>query len=228
MLFRLPTFRDFASSSTGIGGGGGICGMSLGSIGSCFCFVLPLLLGLRSTFVSRLPIFESTGEGSGALSTTTKPLLMPNPDPESNGSGLEYGDSLGNESTRGVSGGGACGVLVALMLFGVTVFEVFERANSCDFFCLRMSERLEPPFDVIARLSADLLSSAFCFSNFSISANIVRPLVAIFSSSIGVNRMIPRSGETDSTSDMKDCINAAFRLFVAGCIRDGRADTVRM
>lgn len=69
----------------------------------------------------------------------------------------------------------------------------------------------------------------FCaFSSRSISPNMVCPFIARFSSGIGANFMIPRSGGTLRMSAMKDCISAALRLFVVGCICDGNVVIVRM
>jgi hypothetical protein len=66
------------------------------------------------------------------------------------------------------------------------------------------------------------------FSSRSISPKMVLPLMARFSSGIGVNLTIPRSGGTLRMSAMKACMSAALRLFVTGCICDGNVVIVRI
>lgn len=76
-------------------------------------------------------------------------------------------------------------------------------------------------------LSAALSSLEFLL-RFSISPSIVTPFVARYSSATPTKRRMPRSGGTPNDSPMKFWISAAFRLFVVGCIWEGRAVIVSM
>lgn len=87
--------------------------------------------------------------------------------------------------------------------------------------------RLRPRRSVFDRL-VSVVSSLDSLLKLSISPCTVLPLVARYSSDIPTKRMIPRSGVTPSSSDMKVCIITAFRLLVTGCIWEGRAVMVMM
>lgn len=78
------------------------------------------------------------------------------------------------------------------------------------------------------RLRVPPFSSTWRLSSFSISPSTVLPLIARFSSAIGVYLIIPRSAVTPIASAMNDCTRAVLRLLVAACTCDGRAEMVRM
>lgn len=101
-----------------------------------------------------------------------------------------------------------------------------RRGVSFGFSCvLRLARPLIAP--CLDWLSTALSSLEFLL-RFSISPSIVTPLVARYSSATPMKRTMPRSGGTPRDSPMKFWMSAAFRLFVVGCICEGRAVIVRI
>lgn len=103
---------------------------------------------------------------------------------------------------------------------------IFESESILDVLFLN-DGMLFRPLEMTRRTPAPV-SPDCCFSCLSISPNMVVPLMAKFSSGIGWNLTMPRSGGTLKISAMNDWIKAAFRLFIVGPICEGTVDIDRM